>query len=93
MGLQDIDKSNEFAETRSDQREHSPLPMWERDGKGGWIEVGSWNAAIRTAAKLIQPKPLKEGADELDRLAHRIGEIDAKGVLALIDNPKLAVKE
>jgi len=50
----------------------------------------TWDAAMETAAKLIEPKPLKAGADELDRLAHSIGMADAKAVRNLKGKPHLA---
>lgn len=50
----------------------------------------TWDAALELAAKLIEPKPLKSGADGFDRLAHKVSTADAKAIRALKGKQHLA---
>lgn len=51
MGLQDIDKSGEFADTRSDQREHKPMDVF---GMNAHRAIGYMEGALTDIERICQ---------------------------------------
>jgi hypothetical protein len=49
-----------------------------------------WDKALRVAAALIAPKPLKAEADGFDRIAYTTSDLNRKAIEKLIGHPEFA---
>lgn len=73
MGLADIDKSGEFTETRSDQREHPPTRAEKGEVIGGGYIIAhrNTNGRIRTSKMPFEHPSQAAALDEATRLSEK----------------------